>query len=296
MRKSEFKKMLRKEKHHITKGIIFEILFIVIFILLCATIIYLQSKDILPSTTGLFLDGIVIIIGIPYFIFDMKKEKTIKEMYEYYQKENKILEVKDNSKILKIILIVGMICTLMVGGFLITKYAFNEEPIQHMDPYTAYLKNGEAIQLGEYKFDNDTFSLIVPLDFIAMDEEMVNRKYPNGNPPQFVLTNDKTTINIVVSITNNPMKNSQIKSYMNAMKEQLSNAADIMDTRFFEKDGHEMGEITFVSKAVDTEIYNHMIVFSDKGFQRIISFNCTKELQENWQEVGKYIINSIDFK
>lgn len=53
MKKSEFKKMLRKEKHHITKGIIFEVLFVVLFISLCATMVYLQSKDILPSPNGL---------------------------------------------------------------------------------------------------------------------------------------------------------------------------------------------------------------------------------------------------
>lgn len=297
MKKSEFKKRLRKEKHYITKDIIFEILFVVLFISLCAAMIYLQSKDILPSTTGLIFDCILLIIGTPYFVFDFKRDKTIKEMYEHYQKENKIPEVKDNSKILKIMLIIEIICVLIFGGFIITRYAFNEEPkIIEIEPNVTMLKDGTIIQIGKYKFDNDNFSLIVPLDFVVLDEDMINKKYPNGNPPQFVLSNDRTTINIVVNATNNPLKNSQIKNYIMGAESQISKYSDVIDTRFFERNGHEVGEIKFISKAADTDIYNHMIVFSDNGLERIISFNCTKELQENWQEVGELIINSLAFK
>lgn len=297
MQKREFKKMLRKEKHHVTKGIIFEILFVVIFITLCAIMIYLQAKDILPSTTGIIFDCILIIIGIPYFIFDIKRDKIIKEMYEYYKKENTIPEVKDNSRSLKIMLIVEIVCVLILGGFIITRYAFNEktEIIENIEPYITVLKDGKVIQLEEYNFDNDNFSLKVPLDFVSMDEDMISKKYPNENPPNYVLTNDRTTINIVVSATTNPLKNSQIKNYINLMKKQISSVYDSIDTRFFERDGHEIGEIIFISKAADTDIYNHMIVFSDNGLQRIVSFNCTKELQENWQEAGEYIINSLRF-
>lgn len=124
---------------------------------------------------------------------------------------------------------------------------------------------------------------------------MINIKYPNDNPPSFVLTNDKTAVNIAVNITNVPMKNSQIKNYMDAMVEQLSTNNPVIHTRF-ERDNHEVGDIRFVSKAVDTNIYNHMIVFSDNGMLRIVSFNCTEELQEEWQEIGDFIINSIRFK
>ena len=46
---------------------------------------------------------------------------------------------------------------------------------------------------------------------------------------------------------------------------------------------------------MDTDIYNHMIVFSVDDTLRIVSFNCTKELQENWKEVGEFIIKSLTF-
>ena len=297
LKKSEFKKMLKKENHPIMKGRIYEVIFVAIYMLLCATLVISFNKDLIPSNIGIILVGILLIIGIPYVIIDFCRDSKIKKMYEYHNKENKILEVKDNSNIIKIILIVEMVCSLILGGFVMIKYVFNEESkMIEIEPNTTMLKDGTIIQTGKYKFDHDNFSLIIPLDFVALDEDMIKQKYPNGNPPKYVLSNDRTTINLVVSATEDQIKNSEIKNFLRGMESQLSKYSDIIDTSFFERDGHEIGEIKFISKAVDTDIYNHMIVFSDNGYLKIVSFNCTKELQENWQSAGETIIHSLTFK
>lgn len=287
--------MLKKEKHPIMNGRIYEIVFVLTFVLLCATMVVLQNMDILPSSRGLILTGLLIIIGIPYFIIDVKRDIKIKEMYEYYQKENKILEIKDDSKILKTVLIVEIIATLLLISYIVVNYRFDIFNNNQEEIFNFTTNSGEIIETEFYDFDNGNFLLKIPKDFYVMDQEMINVKYPNGNPPSFVLTNDKTTINIAVNITNVPMKNSQIKSYIDAMIEQLSDVSPVIHTRF-ERNNHEVGEIKFTSKAVDTNIYNHMIAFSDNGMLRIVSFNCTEELQRDWQEVGDFIINSITFK
>lgn len=298
MKKKEFKKMLKKENHPIMKGRIYEIIFTILFLLICLVMTIFVSKNILLSSKMLVFDFLLIIIALPYWIVDIKRDKKIKEMYEYYQKENKILEVEDHTKQMKIMLIIEIICVLFVGFVVTTKYIFNKEPlsIDPTEPYILSLKNGEQIELEEYQFDHNQFSLSVPLDFVAMNEELIEKKYPNGNPPSYVLTNENATINLAVNITNDPLKNSQVKSYVALMEEQLKEFTEIIDTRFFERDGHEIGEIKFISKAVDTDIYNHMIVFSDNDVLKIVSFNCTIELKENWQSVGEYIMNSLTLK
>lgn len=297
MKKSEFKKMLKKENHPIMKGKIFEVIFVAIYMLLCATLVISFNKDLIPNNIVVILIVILLIILLPYVIIDLCRDSKIKKMYAYHNKENKILEVKDNSNIIKIILIVEMVCSLILGGFVMTKYVFNEEPqVIEEKSYTTDLKDGTIIRLEEYKFDHDNFSLRVPKDFVAMDEDMIKQKYPNGNPPKYVLSNNRTTINLVVNATEDEIKNSEIKNFLMGMESQLAKYSDVIGTRFFERDGHEVGEIKFISKAVDTDIYNHMIAFADNGYLTIVSFNCTKELQENWQNAGEDIINSLAFK
>ena len=79
------------------------------------------------------------------------------------------------------------------------------------------------------------------------------------------------------------------------MKAQLGAQYEVIDSNTKEKEEHTIGQIQFISKAADTDIYNHMMIFSCNDKFRVVSFNCTKELQEEWQEVGAFIINSLMF-
>lgn len=297
MKKNEFKKLLKKEKHHLMQGKIYEIIFVTIFILLCVIMLILQNKNLLPSSKGLSYIIFIILIALPYIIIDIKRDILIKKMYNNYQNNNKILEVKDNSKLLRIILITEIIITSILGGYIITQYAFEKVPkeVNMLQEKTIKTNKGQIIKLKKYSFDQDNFSLLIPTDFNIMDQELINKKYPNGNPPTYVLSNDRTTINLALGITTTPIKNSQIKNYIKSMEMQLSSSVNILGTRFFERNNHEIGEIKFISKAIDTDIYNHMLVFSDNDYLRIVSFNCTKELQEEWQEIADDILNSLVF-
>ena len=52
----------------------------------------------------------------------------------------------------------------------------------------------------------------------------------------------------------------------------------------------------FTTQSSDTEIYNHMIVFSVDSKLRLVNFNCTKEFSDEWKEISKFIIESIKFE
>ncbi len=145
------------------------------------------------------------------------------------------------------------------------------------------------------KFDDGSFLIKLPITFTRMSEDMVQTKYPNGNPPTFVFTNEGTTVNVAVSLSDVAMKNSDIKEYLTSLETSFAEYYTILDTNLFERDGRNIGEIEFLSTAADTDIYNHFLVFSTNDKLRIITFNCTKELQEQWQEVGDFIVDSIMF-
>lgn len=156
-------------------------------------------------------------------------------------------------------------------------------------------KSGKTVKLEYMNFENGEFYVKLPKDFKQMDEKTLKKKYPNENPPTFAYTNDETTVNVAVSITNTQMKNEAIETFLNTMKAQLEAQYEVIENGTKEKDGHVIGQIKFISKGVDTDIYNHMIIFSCNDKFRVVSFNCTKELQEEWQEVGAFIINSLMF-
>lgn len=156
-------------------------------------------------------------------------------------------------------------------------------------------KSGKAIELGYMNFENGEFYLKLPKEFKLMDAKTLKKKYVNENPPTFAYTNEETTVNVAISITNTQMSNEAIGTFLESMKAQLGAQYEVLESGTKEKEGHTIGQIQFISKAPDTDIYNHMMIFSCNEKFRVVSFNCTKELQEEWQEVGTFIINSLIF-
>ena len=52
----------------------------------------------------------------------------------------------------------------------------------------------------------------------------------------------------------------------------------------------------FITQGSDTEIYNYIIAFSVNDKVRLVNFNCTNEQMSEWQEVSKFIKDSIVFE
>lgn len=156
------------------------------------------------------------------------------------------------------------------------------------------LKDGTKIETQYYNLDDGKFFVKVPKNFTQMDAETIAIKYPNAEAPNIVFTNEETTINVAISLTEHVLPDNQMETYLENVKKTLVNFQDVKATTF-QRDHHTVGEIEFVSQASDTAIYNHMISFSNNGFLAIVTFNCTQEQEENWKEVGNFIINSLMF-
>ena len=133
-------------------------------------------------------------------------------------------------------------------------------------------------------------------EFKIMSDEILNVKYPNGNAPSLVYTNDKTTINVVLVMNDVTMKNNQIEEYVKAMESTYKNYSKDIKLNFWERNNHKIGEMEFTTEGSDTEIYNHIITFSVNDKLRLVNFNCTKEQMNEWQKVSKFIMDSIMFE
>ncbi len=199
-------------------------------------------------------------------------------------------------------IILAVVAVIVVIGLIGVKLVFDEatrqleEEEKVLNTFEISTKNGEKVELEYVKFENGEFFLKLPKNFKQMDEEAIKVKYQNGNPPSFAFSNDATTVSIAVTISDVEMKNEAIKPYVESMKSQFASTFEIIETKTTEKDGHDVGELTFVSKGLDTDVYNHLICFSCNDKLRVVGFNTTKELQEEWQDVGKFIMNSILFE
>lgn len=173
-------------------------------------------------------------------------------------------------------------------------FGCKNERDKDLDVFELKTSNGTKVEF-EYKNFVD-YSIKVPKSLDIMDEETINIKYPYERAPKIVYTNEETSINLALQNQDDNMTNEQIPKYTRTMQKMFETMGEVKSVDFFVRDAHKVGEIKFISQAVDTKIFNHMIFFSVDDKLEIVSFNCVIDYQEEWEIVSDLIINSIKFK
>lgn len=294
MKKNEFKKMMKKENKAFKNYYVYEMILILLLVIIVIPNIILTINNMIPFNIAIINALLIIIMALPIIVLDIKNDLDIKSMYQSYLKKKKIPEYKYKPKILNVCLIIS-ITNLIVWAIITIPNITKTENLSEIENTLVLTTNkGNNIKTQYEIFDG--FKIKIPSEFKIMNDEIVNIKYSNGNAPSIVYTNDKTTINVALVMNNVTMKNSQIEEYVKTMESTYKNYSKDVKLNFWERNNHKIGEMEFTTQESDTEIYNHIIAFSVNDKLRLINFNCTKEQMSEWQEVSKFIVDSIMFE
>lgn len=154
-------------------------------------------------------------------------------------------------------------------------------------------KNGDTVKLIEKDFDG--FSLMIPAKFSIMSRQMMAIKYPNKIGNSTVYTNEDVSVNVSINKTGLAIKNDKLLEYIDQFKNGYNKTGTVVKDSVLNIDNRLVWQLEFVSKTINSEIYNKMIFFEDKGYLIIVSFNCPEEQKEEWELINEYIINSLKF-
>lgn len=207
--------------------------------------------------------------------------------------------MKDKKKIAKIVF--GVVCVIIVAVCIVIQVVIKnedkrlQEESKKYETLTVETKSGTQIETEYTHIDDEKFYVKIPKNFKQLDYETITTKY-NGDVPDVVFSNEETTINVAISMTENKMADNKISEYIDSMEKILKNSSEIISKDCYKVDGHNIGKIELISNAADTKIYNNMICFSYNENLVIVTFNCTENLKEEWISVGKFIIDSLFFK
>ena len=139
-------------------------------------------------------------------------------------------------------------------------------------------------------------SILLPDYFNLMAKELVEIKYPSGNRPTEIYSDEQGGVSIGFSHTQNQMELEQLPELMPAFIEQFSNMYPTIKwgkTETKKINGLNCVVLEFETPAIDTEIYNLMGVTVLDGRMLIFTFNCIVPVRSEWEEKANQIINSI---
>ena len=294
MEKNEFKKMMKKENKAFKNYYVYEMILILLLAIIVIPNIILTINNMIPFNITIINTLFIIIVALPFIVLDIKNDLDIKNMHQYYLKEKKIPEYKVKTKNLNVCLIISIAVLIIWAIITIPNITKTENLSEIENTLVITTNNGNNIETQYEMFDG--FKIKIPSEFKIMSDEILNVKYPNGNAPSLVYTNDKTTINVVLVMNDVTMKNNQIEEYVKTMESTYKNYSKDVKLKFWERNNHKIGEMEFTTEGSDTEIYNHIITFSVNDKLRLVNFNCTKEQMNEWQKVSKFIMDSIMFE
>lgn len=155
------------------------------------------------------------------------------------------------------------------------------------------------IELNPTTVLNGKLSLLIPGQFSVMDDEALRIKYPNERRPTLAYTNESGSVNVAINHTKDRLPKTKIEAFhkqMDGMFRNLYPSATWFESGVIEINGCNWLTLNLRTPAVDTEIRNIMVGTSVEGRLLLVSFNVTKELEDEWLEPAEAIVNSLSIK
>ena len=149
-------------------------------------------------------------------------------------------------------------------------------------------------------FANKKVSFVLPKAFSRMTEDMVAKKYPRGNAPEYVFSNESTTVSIAASYTPNANltleRLPQFKEFMEKTLERNTPGIEWITRGFKEVNGRRWIFLEFQSNAIDTEIRNMILMTALDNGLVMFNFNSTVGDYESHKAVLDQSQSSIIIK
>ena len=113
MEKNEFKKMMKKENKAFKNYYVYEMILILLLAIIVIPNIILTINNMIPFNITIISTLLIIIVALPIIVLDIKSNLDIKNIHQYYLKEEKIPEYKDKAIILNVCLIISIVVLII---------------------------------------------------------------------------------------------------------------------------------------------------------------------------------------
>lgn len=135
-------------------------------------------------------------------------------------------------------------------------------------------------QAGDFVTPDSAVTLTVPDDFTVFSANEIKQKWPtSASPPSFVVGSTSRSTSIAYDLKKNPLKLEELDQAMMAFEGVFTRIVPGISWKrreITEIAGRKWVMLELTSNAVDTDIYNIMLITSFRGRMLALNFNSTK--------------------
>lgn len=156
---------------------------------------------------------------------------------------------------------------------------------------------------------NDAMSVMVPKEWLPMDNQDIAQRYPSVRAPLIAYTNMERVADFSVNISATQWPDDDVKIAQQFFKAGLVNMfdkVDMIDEGIRELSGKKFIYFEFESRVngarKSEELrepvvrYTYIQYLIDPGKAYVFSFSCPKRQREEWQETAQAMMQSVKVK
>jgi hypothetical protein len=174
--------------------------------------------------------------------------------------------------------------------------AEEQERINSQSIYEGITVKGRYYEFQEMAFYEDKLKIYIPTAFFDMPANLARIKYPSGDRPQIIKTEDTGSINITLNQIPNNVCEEQIPEVKDGLKVILKR---LNPSYLFFEDGIEtigekpVGFFEFKSPTLDKPLFNLMFVTTLERYVVMGNFSCPYEDYREWRPIARQIMRSV---
>jgi hypothetical protein len=149
--------------------------------------------------------------------------------------------------------------------------------------------NGRSYTFVQRLVLDDRLSVLVPSNFTEMPEDFAKIKYPSGDRPKTILSDERGAVCFTFKTVDSPLENESVLELaegMRSMLQKLNPSYLFYDSGVIETEqGIKTGYTEYKSPALDDTVYNLMYFVPLDGITMMGTFSCPYGECEEWRPV-----------
>lgn len=155
----------------------------------------------------------------------------------------------------------------------------------------------KKLEIEEKEILDGSLSMMLPSEFHIMDEDLAKAKYPDEDRPDYIYTNDDTTVNLTLSLDNNgEIDNEEVEEVKNLLAKQIKRlypASKIEDSQTILAAEKNISFFSFDIPLIDGNLYNLMFFLEHRKQLLMGSFNCSIYQKKQWKPLIRQMLMTL---
>lgn len=156
---------------------------------------------------------------------------------------------------------------------------------------------------------NDTISVLVPKEWVPMDEMDITQRYPSVRAPLAAYTNEERVADFSVNISATQWPDDNVamaKEFFKAGVVNMFDKVDMIDEGIREVSGKKIIYFEFESRVNGNRgqeelrdpvlRYTYIQYYIQPGSALVFSFSCPRRLREEWQDTAREMMKGIKIR